>query len=134
MRLVVIESPYGTLVDGTRCTLDQVGENVAYARACVKNCLERGEAPYASHLLYTQSGILNDSLPDQRKLGMEAGFAWGRMAELVAVYTDLGITSGMRRGIELALERGQVVEERWIGGVWYVLGTTRGLEPTRGRQ
>lgn len=32
--------------------------------------LKRGEAPIASHLLYTQPGILNDDIPDQRLLSI----------------------------------------------------------------
>jgi DNA polymerase I-like protein with 3'-5' exonuclease and polymerase domains len=34
--------------------------NVKYSRECIKDCLNRGESPFASHLLYTQKGVLND--------------------------------------------------------------------------
>lgn len=46
-RLVVVESPYA----------GDVERNVAYAKRCVLDCLKRGEAPYASHLFFTQSGV-----------------------------------------------------------------------------
>jgi hypothetical protein len=46
MRRVIIESPYS----------GDVETNVAYARAALRDCLSRGEAPLASHLLYTQPG------------------------------------------------------------------------------
>lgn len=104
MQLVVIESPYAGDVDA----------NVRYAKECFNDCLKRGEAPYASHLLFTQPGLLDDTVPSERKLGMEAGFAWGDRAHLRAVYTDLGITPGMNKGIERALSIGQRVEYRSI--------------------
>ena len=52
MKLVIIESPYA----------GDIEKNVAYARDCVRDSLMRGEAPYASHLLYTQPNILDDYL------------------------------------------------------------------------
>ena len=65
MRLVIVESPYA----------GDVEENVRYARACLADCLARGEAPFASHLLYTQPGVLDDDVPGERALGIAAGFA-----------------------------------------------------------
>lgn len=110
MRLVIIESPFAGNIE----------ENIKYARACMKDCLLRGEAPYASHLLYTQPDILDDSNPEERKLGMEAGFAWasalecdGSMVKRV-VYTDLGISGGMADGIQDAHGIGQEVEYRTL--------------------
>jgi hypothetical protein len=104
MKLVIIESPYA----------GDIEKNVAYARACMADCLSRGEAPYASHLIYTQPGILDDDVPGERELGMTAGFAWGEVASLTAVYTDLGITGGMLRGIEAAERAGRPVEFRML--------------------
>ena len=43
---------------------------MAYARACVADCLRRGEAPIASHLLYTQPGVLDDDVPEERAQGI----------------------------------------------------------------
>jgi hypothetical protein len=34
--------------------------NIRYAQLCVLDCLQRGEAPFASHLLYTQ--VLDDGI------------------------------------------------------------------------
>ena len=104
MRLVVLESPYAGNVE----------RNVAYARACLADCLARGEAPIASHLLYTQPGVLDDTNPEQRKLGINAGFAWNRFAEAVVVYLDLGVSAGMRLGIQRAEAMGQPVERRTL--------------------
>jgi hypothetical protein len=92
MRLVLLESPFA----------GAIRKNVAYARLAVRDSIRRGEAPIASHLLYTQPGILDDSIADERELGILCGHAWARVAEAMVVYTDLGITAGMRRAIETA--------------------------------
>lgn len=104
MRRVILESPYAGDTDA----------NIAYARRCVRDCLYRGEAPIASHLLYTQPGILDDNDPDERWLGIGAGLSWLRGANATVVYTDLGISSGMRHGITAAEEIGLPVEYRTL--------------------
>jgi hypothetical protein len=43
---------------------------------------------------------------------MNAGFAWGKVADLVAVYVDIGISDGMAQGIERARENGTPMVER----------------------
>ena len=102
MRLVIIESPYAGDVEA----------NVEYARACVRDSLLRGEAPIASHLLYTQPGVLRDEVPEERRHGIDAGLAWRKVAEASVVYTDRGITSGMKYGIAAAEAAGIAVEYR----------------------
>lgn len=106
MKRVVVESPYA----------GDVEKNIEYAKACMADCFKRGEAPFASHLLYTQEGVLNDDIPEERKLGMEAGFVWGDQAELTVVYADLSISNGMKAGIEAAKKAGRDVEYRFIYG------------------
>jgi hypothetical protein len=108
MKKVVIESPYAGK------TPEETQANVDYTRKCMADSLKRGEAPYASHLLYTQPGILDDTIPAERAQGMEAGFIWGQCAELTAVYTDLGISPGMQKGIERAKKDGRPIEYRKI--------------------
>ena len=105
MRRVVIESPYAGNIEA----------NVAYARRCMADSLRRGEAPIASHLLYTQPGILDDEIPAERLRGIEAGFAWNELADATVVYTDLGITAGMSKGIEHAKLARRPVEYRMLG-------------------
>lgn len=102
MRRVILESPYA----------GDVERNVAYARACLRDSLLRGESPLASHLLYTQSGVLDDQIPEERQMGIDAGLAWGVEAEATVVYADYGISCGMRYGIERAEKEGRVVEYR----------------------
>jgi hypothetical protein len=101
-RLVVLESPYA----------GDIERNTAYARACVNDCVHRGEAVQVSHLLYTLPGILNDNSPEERQLGMECGWAWMRVAEAVVVYSDFGISPGMALGITHALSLGLLIEYR----------------------
>lgn len=104
MRLVILESPYAGNVEA----------NVAYARLCVRDSLLRGEAPIASHLLYTQPGILRDDAPEERQWGIDAGLAWRRVAEASVVYIDCGVSSGMRHGIAAAEMSGLPIEYRRI--------------------
>ena len=105
-KLVVVESPYAGKTD------EEIEKNISYARACMRDCFLRGEYPFASHLLYTQPGILDDGNSKERKLGIEAGLEWVKVAEATVVYTDLGITEGMKQGINRAEEDGRVVEYR----------------------
>lgn len=108
VKLVIVESPYA----GRGISEQNIERNVLYARACMRDCLMRGEAPLASHLLYTQEGILDDKIPDERFLGISAGLEWGRFAEATVVYIDLGISEGMEYGINRAKEAGREIEYR----------------------
>lgn len=100
MKRVIIESPLS----------GNWNVNTEYARQCMADCLKRGESPFASHLLYTQ--ILDDNLPLERELGMAAGFAWMQVADFVVVYTDLGISEGMKAGIKQARSFGLDIKYR----------------------
>jgi hypothetical protein len=111
MILTVIESPYA----------GDVERNLNYVRACMRDSLMRGEAPFPSHALYTQPGVLDDTIPEERKLGMEAGFAWGKWASRVAFYIDLstsGWSSGMKEGLRRAEARGCELRTRTLGAPW----------------
>lgn len=100
MKLTVVESPLA----------GDFSRNQRYARLCCLDCLRRGESPYASHLFFTQ--MLDDRSPEDRDLGIKAGFAWGVYADLRAFYTDLGWSIGMERGLEECHERDLEHEER----------------------
>ena len=93
-RRVIVESPYGHEQDHL------VARNIAYLRACMRDCVLRHESPYASHGFLTQPGVLRDEVESERALGIEAGFVWRRAADCAVFYTDLGVS----RGMELALE------------------------------
>ena len=105
-RLVVIESPYKAKTE------KELERNVKYARACMRDCFMKREYPFASHLLYTQKGVLDDNNHDERKLGIEAGLAWVKIADATIVYTDFGITDGMRQGVERAKDEEREIKYR----------------------
>lgn len=124
MKFVIVESPFATntiaLKDGAPYEALEA-DNVLYARACLHDCLVNfGEAPYASHLLYTQDGILNDAIPEERTLGIKAGLEIGEKAELRVFYLDRGFSSGMQWGLRAALDLGQKCAVRRLGGAWDV--------------
>lgn len=101
---VIIESPYAGDVEA----------NIKYARRAIRDSVSRAEAPIASHLLFTQPGILDDNDPDERLLGVECGLAWLKVADKMAVYTDRGISSGMSLAISLAKQQNLKIEYRSI--------------------
>ena len=68
----------------------------------MRDCLLRGEAPYASHAMYTQPGVLDDGDPADREHGIKSGFAWREVADATVIYIDLGISKGMEYGIAAA--------------------------------
>lgn len=109
MKMVIIESPFAGNNENSTET------HIAYARRAMKDSLLRGEAPYASHLLYTQEGVLDDTVPAEREMGIMAGLFIGDMASKTVVYTDYGMSGGMKYGIQRAEEAGRPIEYRTIG-------------------
>jgi hypothetical protein len=103
-RLVIVESPYFNEDP------DIMLANIEYARACMTDCLIRHESPFLSHLLYTQ--IMDDTNTDLRQLGIDAGLDWGKVAQETIVYTDRGISNGMKYGIQRAQTDGRPVTYR----------------------
>lgn len=112
MRRVVVETPFAHK-RGDVISRDRIWR---YLRAALRDCLMRGEAPFASHAIYTQPGVLDDWIPEQRAQGIAAGLAWGDAADARVVYTDLGVTMGMQAGIDRSMEHGQDVEIRDVPG------------------
>lgn len=124
MKLVYLESPYKSYYKSKaprkwlrkviKFFMDKVivRRNIKYAKLCMKDCLKRGEAPFVSHLLYTQ--VLNDSIQRERNQGIEAGLSWGLHAEKTVVYCDYGITEGMRKGIKTAFQELREVKKRYL--------------------
>lgn len=104
MRKVILESPYA----------GNVALNKLYAYNAMIDCLNRGESPLASHLLYTQ--FLDDESQEERNLGIEAGLAWLDVADATVVYYDRGISKGMKQGIRRA-SMSNIVEFRSIYGL-----------------
>ncbi len=101
---VIIETPYRADNAHRRILND------AYLKLCLLDSLNRGEAPFASHAFYPQ--VLDDDDRSQRELGIAAGLIWAEMADLTALYIDLGISEGMERGIAHANERHRNIVKR----------------------
>lgn len=104
--LVIIESPFAASETHT------VEQHIEYARQCMRDSLMRGESPYASHLLYTQEGVLDDLSPSERKMGIEAGFKWRDVSELTVFYIDHGYSDGMRLGLQDCISKNKPYEIR----------------------
>jgi len=100
MVTVILESPYA----------GDVEKNIEYAKLCMKDSLMRNEAPLLSHLLYTM--VLDDTIKEERELGIEAGLSWRHSANKTVVYTDLGISPGMQHGIQDAIDWDREIEYR----------------------
>lgn len=87
MKRVIIESPYRGANQAERL------RNVSYLKRCIRDCVLRGESPYASHMMLR--GALDEDVPDERMLGIVAGFEWWEAAEFIVFYTDYGWSAGM---------------------------------------
>lgn len=109
-RRVYIETPYNAP------TPEGIVRNIKFLWACMLDSVSRGEAPFASHAVYTQ--FLSDRIPEHRDIGIECGLAWAQVgAEATVLYENLGISEGMERGIRVARYEGRPVESRkldWI--------------------
>jgi hypothetical protein len=101
MKCVIVESRHNAP------TPEGVQENVEYLKKCLLDSLKRGESPYASHLFFTQ--FLDDKIPDERELGLQAGFAWHELSHHSAVYVDNGVSKGMLLGMQSAILKGKAV-------------------------
>lgn len=108
MKFVIVESPYA----------GDVRRNILYARALYRYCLKQGWAPYASHLNYTQPGVLNDDVPEERDLGIEAGQCVADRGDLRLFGMDYGMTTGMSYGHKRATAIGQEILEVELGENW----------------
>lgn len=122
MKQVQIESPFGSNDPSV------VEQNIKYARKALRDALKRGEAPYASHLLYTQEGVLDDNDPLERKHGIEAGLMFAAKADASVFYIDRGISSGMKWGYRHAVDHGrEVVLRTFVNAVGGELEVAREL-------
>lgn len=70
MKRLIVESPFKATETYS------VEENIAFARKVCRHALLLGYSPYASHLFFTQPGLLDDDLPNERRLGIDAGLVW----------------------------------------------------------
>jgi hypothetical protein len=105
---VIVETPYAGAVP----------LHLRYLRACMRDCLMRGEAPFASHHQYTAPGVLRDELAEERARGIQAGGAWRALAHRAVFYTDLGWSRGMHAGLAATAALAQPWHQRSLGSDW----------------
>lgn len=111
--LVILESPFSADSE------EGLSQNIKYAQLCLRDCLRRGESPYASHLLLTQRNVLRDNVGSERTVGLVAGWAWMRIADKVVVYLDRGISKGMHLGIRKAQSLNKEIDYRTLPPKYY---------------
>ena len=99
MKRVCIESPYAGDVEA----------NLAYLYKALRHSLCNGEAPFASHAVYTLPGVLDDDDPEERLQGIKAGLSFVECCDETIVYIDRGMSRGMQMGIDAALKVGRPV-------------------------
>lgn len=97
MEPAIIETPYAGEVD----------RNILYARLVSRWAFHNGFAPFASHLLYTQPLILDDDVPSERELGINAGLEIGDLFNYSIFGLDFGMSKGMEYGRDRAREKGR---------------------------
>jgi len=95
--------------------------NQRYLAACLRDCIARGESPYASHGLLPCDGVLPDEGPS-RAVGIAAGYVWRAAASSSIFYEDLGWSPRMEEAYEHAFavvkQHDHIVEVRRLGGEW----------------
>lgn len=102
--VVILESPFHHWHEEGR-KLHQ-----AYLELCLRDSLLRGEIPIATHKLYTAA--LDDSKPEERKLGMETLTRFFDVSEYSVFYFDLGFSPGMHWGFEMTRQRNRTFHFR----------------------
>lgn len=78
--------------------------NREYARELTAAAVSNGLVPVTVHLYLTE--VLDDSLPEERRRGMEAGQEILRQCSFILVGGRYGISEGMKEEIRLAYMQG----------------------------
>lgn len=115
LRPVVYESPFASM------DFDTFARNIAYARLLIREgATGYNEAGIASHVIWTQPGILRDTVESERNLGIACGIVFANMAKrgiIGHIYgIDLGWSKGMLRSKEYVLANGGEIAERRLAG------------------
>ena len=92
-RMIYICSPYAGNTE----------ENTAFARQACGYAIRQGAVPLAPHLLYPQ--ILNDSVPEEREIGIRLGLDILERCEELWICGDR-MSAGMKRETAYAKARG----------------------------
>jgi hypothetical protein len=106
---VSVESPYHNTDPNI------LKRNIKYAILCMKDSISRGEIPYLSHLLLTQTVYngeylyVNDSFVDPLGIGrdnaIELTNKLREKVDMIVFYVDLGYSNGMEIAKNVALNK-----------------------------
>lgn len=114
--LVVVESPWRGLAN--KRLPDPYAKSKHYLRQCLRDCLVRGEIPWASHAVLAWTRALYEEDADQRAEGIQVCKDMiQHHAQKVVLYVDFGITTGMHEALIWARMHGKPTEERRIYGI-----------------
>ena len=105
---VIVETPYA----------GAVSTHLRYLRACMRDCLMRGESPLAAHHLYSAPGVLRHEYQEELELAIQAKLAWRQFAERTVFYSDLGWSDEMVRSRNLCTRDGWTYEVRFLKDGW----------------
>lgn len=71
-----------------------------YLAHCIKDSLSRNEAPYAPHAFLHK--YLSDTTRDTRQRALDIGLKYLVVCQLLAIYSDYGISEGMQNEMDYA--------------------------------
>jgi hypothetical protein len=134
VRFVIVESPFAPKGKTSVERKVSLARNLAYVRAAMADCFARGEVPYASHALYTQPGVLDDTIPEERAKGIQAGFSIAKALAMAAellpwffecrriFYVERGWSSGMHAACDDSAQRKWDIKTRHLreDGFWNI--------------
>jgi hypothetical protein len=102
--IVLIESPYKGATE----------LHIEYLRECFRDSIRQGEVPLATHKLYTD--VLDDNVEQERTLGMSMLDELIDQTAYSVIYYDLGISAGMKWGIDRAISLSKPLRFRSLYG------------------
>jgi hypothetical protein len=82
-------------------------QNTLLVKALCHEVALAGHAVFAPHLLYPL--FLDDTIPEERALGISMGLAWLDAVDEVWVYTLYGVSEGMRAEVAYAKALGKKI-------------------------
>lgn len=104
--VVCLESPYRSSDVYSR------EQHRDYYFLCLEDCAKRDEAAFSGHFHFTE--ILDDEDPRERAHGFAMHFALMQKCDKVVVYSDFGVSPGMKEGMAEAKKLGKPIEWRKI--------------------
>jgi hypothetical protein len=108
-----------------------------YLALCLRDCIERGETPYASHAILTLPGVLRDDVPEERVRGIAAGFTMRRGMHTTVIYVDCYVDEWMSKGMAQGAKDAYALQDKRREDIWVGTGAERfqhGLEMRRLRE